>query len=289
MVKIPELAKDGQNWKIYHAKFLEVAATFNCLEVLAGRPYEGEDWDGCNALLCYTFMETVAPSIYFKIHHRTTYENFKYLVKRFRNSEPIPCANKFQCAGTAAAVETPENYPMSTDTATEWHVSAEWNNEDLSTTKALTQGTEDVDNGNIRCQDPRMNAEASVQGTSAKCTETTSVVLKSAPHEMQTEPHSSLPLTPRLPIEGEPSACKQEVADSIMTAGHMNGTVKTAEPTIADINRKAMLGRDLVERVHIVDEGSKEHKSQSQIQQTNFYCKEVIQCNGNAMGDIPST
>ena len=67
MVKIPELAKDGQNWKTYYAKFLEVAATFDCLEVLAGRPYKGDDWDGCNALLCCMFMETVAPSIYFKI------------------------------------------------------------------------------------------------------------------------------------------------------------------------------------------------------------------------------
>ena len=74
MVKIPELAEDKQNWKIYHAKFLEVAATYDCLEVLAGKPYKGDDWDGCNALLCCMFMETVAPSIYFKIHHRTAYE-----------------------------------------------------------------------------------------------------------------------------------------------------------------------------------------------------------------------
>ena len=76
MVKIPEVAKDGQNWKIYHVKFLEVAATFDCLKVLAGRPYKGDDWDRCNALLCCMFMETVAPSIYFKIHCRTTHENF---------------------------------------------------------------------------------------------------------------------------------------------------------------------------------------------------------------------
>ena len=80
MVKIPELAEDGQNWKIYYAKFLKVAATFDCFKVLAGRPYEGDDWDGCNALCCM-FMETVAPSIYFKICCRTAHENFKYLVK----------------------------------------------------------------------------------------------------------------------------------------------------------------------------------------------------------------
>ena len=61
MVKIPELAEDGQNWKIYCAKFLEVTATYDCLEVLAGRPYEGDDWDGCNALLCCTLSELVPP------------------------------------------------------------------------------------------------------------------------------------------------------------------------------------------------------------------------------------
>ena len=44
MVKIPKLTEDGQNWKIYCAKFLKVAAaTYDCLKVLAGRPYKGED------------------------------------------------------------------------------------------------------------------------------------------------------------------------------------------------------------------------------------------------------
>ena len=83
MVKIPELAEDGQNWKIYHVKFLEVAATFDCLKVLvAGRPYEGDDWDGCNALLCCMF--------------RTVYENFKYLAKHFCNSKPNALAQPQQ-------------------------------------------------------------------------------------------------------------------------------------------------------------------------------------------------
>ena len=122
MVKIPELTEDGQNWKIYCAKFLEVAATFDCLEVLAGRPYKEEDWDGCNALLCCMFMETVAPSIYFKIRCRTTHENFKYLAKHFRDNNPIPCANELQRAGTAAAAKTPEKSPTSVNAATEWHV-----------------------------------------------------------------------------------------------------------------------------------------------------------------------
>ena len=134
MVKIPKLAEDGQNWKIYHAKFLEVAATFDCLEVLAGRPYKGEDWDGCNALLCCIFMETVAPSIYFKIRRRTTHENFKYLAKRFRDNKPIPRTNKLQCTGTATAAETPDNCPTSADAATEQHAHVKSDEEDLTTT-----------------------------------------------------------------------------------------------------------------------------------------------------------
>ena len=290
MVKIPELAEDGQNWKIYRAKFLEVAATFNCLKVLAGRPYEGDDWDGCNALLCCTFMESVPPSIYFKIRRRTAHKNFKYLAKRFRDNDPIPCANELQCAGTAAAAEMPEKSPTSDITATERHASAEWNNEDLST-KALTRGTQDINDGNVRrTQDLRTSLEALAQGTSAKCTETTSVILKSVLQELQTEPQSSLPLTPRLPIDGEPSRCKQEAADSIVAAERTKQMVKLAEPTEtdADIDRMALLGREPAEMACGVDEGDRtEHESKSWLQQTKLLCGEIVQRSGNATENIP--
>ena len=283
MVKIPELAEDGQNWKIYRAKFLKVAATFDCLEVLAGRPYEGDDWDGCNALLCYMFMETVAPSIYFKIHRRTAHKIFKYLAKRFRDSEPIPCANEFQRAGTATAAETPDNCPTSADAATERHAHAEWNTEDLST-------TQDVDNGNVRrMEDPRTSFEASAQGTSANCAETTLVVLESMPHETQDQPHSSLPLTPRPPIEGEPGRCKQEVADSVTTAGRMNGMAEMAKPTDADVDsEKAPLGGDPAERACRVDEGDgTEREPQLRLQEIKLLCGEIDQRSGNANETVP--
>ena len=282
MVKIPELAKDGQNWKIYHVKFLEVAATYDCLEVLAGRPYKGEDWDGCNALLCCTFMESVPPSIYFKIRCRTMHENFKYLAKCFRDSDPIPCANKLQCAGTAAPAETPDNCPTSADAATEQHAHAEWNTEDLST-------AQDVNDRNVRCmEDPHTSTEALVEGTSAKCTETTPVILKSMPHEMQTELQSSPPLTPRLPTDGEPSRCKWEAADSIVMAEH---TVKTAKPTeIADVNGMALLGREPAERARGIGKGDEtEHEAQSWLQESKLLCREIDQCSGIANGDIPIT
>ena len=85
----------------------------------------------------------------------------------------------------------------------------------------------------------------------------TPVVLEGMPHEMQTEPQSSLPLTPRLPIDGEPCKCKQEVADSVMTAECTNGMVQSANlPEIVDIDGKAALCGELAERASRVDEGS---------------------------------
>ena len=85
---------------------------------------------------------------------------------------------------------------MSADAATEWHAHVKSDEEDLSTAKDLTRGTEDIDDGNVgHIQDPCMSLEASVQGTSAKCAKTTPVILESMLHEsmlheMQTKPLS---------------------------------------------------------------------------------------------------
>ena len=263
------------------------------LGVLAGwEPDDGSyDWECRDAILKWTFYTSVPISILRPIRKLDTADQiFKYLAKRFRDSEPIPHANKFQRAGTAAAAEMPEKSPTSADAATERHASAERNNEDLTTTKALTRGTEDVDNRNVRHQDPHMKAEASAQGTSAKCTETTPVVLKSAlPHETQTKLQNSLPLTPRPPIEGEPSRCKQEAAESVVMAGRANRTVETAEPTeIADVDGMALLGREPAERARGIGEGDEmERKAQSRLQETKLLCGEIDQRSGNANETVP--
>ena len=96
-----------------------------------------------------------------------------------------------------------------------------------------------------------------MKGNSANSAETTPVVLESVPHETQTEPQDSLPLTPRPPIDGEPHECKQEVVESVMTAEHTNGTAQLANPpeTDADVDRTALLGRDPAERDCGVDKG----------------------------------
>ena len=182
--------------------------------------------------------------------------------------------NSCRCKSHKNGTTELRNSPTSESAAAETLASANRDKEDLST-QDLTQGTEDIDDRNIRCQDPCMSLEALVQGTSTKRAEMTPVMLKSAlPHEMQVELQDSLPLTPRLPIDGEPCKCKQEVADS-------------TKPNVTDINSKVALGRDLAERVHIVDEGGKEHKSPLQLQQMKLLCGEIVQCNRNMGNNVP--
>ena len=143
-VEVPKLAENGQNWKIYRAKIVEATATdiMDLLGVLAGwEPDDGSyNWECQDAILKWTFYTSVPISILCPIRKLDTVDQiFKYLAKRFCDSEPIPRANKFQRAGTAAVAETPEKSPMSADAATEQHASTEWNNEeDLSTTKDLS-------------------------------------------------------------------------------------------------------------------------------------------------------
>ena len=156
-----------------------------------------------------------------------------------------------------------------------------------------------------------------MKGTSTKCSETTPVVLKSAPHKTHTKPQSSLPLTPGLPVDGKPCECKQEAADSNVTAGHMNGMVQLAKPTeIVNVDlEKAVLGGEPAERASRVDKGSEmdpdvdrtttlgrdpttacgvdegdemEREAQLWLKELKLLCGEIIQHSGIANKDIPS-
>ena len=140
MVKIPKLAEDRQNWKIYRAKLLKVAATQGWLCVLAGEPFDGMyDWQGYDALLHELFNATVPINIYVRLCRNTAHQVFKYLAKRFHDRKPIrdPHANEFQQASTAAAAETPENYPTSMNAATEQHAHTNSDEEELEALKTL--------------------------------------------------------------------------------------------------------------------------------------------------------
>ena len=294
-VEVLKLAENGRNWKIYHAKIVKAAVTdiTDLLGVLAGwEPDDGSyDWECQDAILKWTFYTSVPISILRPIRKLDTADQiFKYLAKHFCDSEPIPHANKFQRAGTATAAETPEKSPTSADAATERHASAERNEEDLSTTKDLsTQGTKSVNNGIVGRQDPRTSLEALAKGTSTKCSETTPVVLKSTPHEMQNRLQNSLPLTSRPPIEGEPNACKQEAAESVVMARRTNRMAEMAKPTIVDVDRTARLSIELALEACGVDEGDgMECEGKSWLQETNLLCKEACQRNENASENIPS-
>ena len=179
-VKIPKLELNRQNWKIYHTKVVEAAATdiTDLLGVLAGwepddRSY---DWECRDAILKWSFYTSVPISILHPIRKLdTAHKIFKYLAKHFHDNEPIPHANEFQHTGTAAAVETSENYPTSVNAATERHANTKSDEEDLPRTKDLsTQGTED----------PHASRETSAEGNSAESADGTLVLLTGMPCEM---------------------------------------------------------------------------------------------------------
>ena len=191
-VKIPKLKLNGQNWKIYHAKVVEAAATdiMDLLGILAGwepddRSYDWECWD---AILKWSFYTSVPISILCPIQKlNTVHEIFKFLVKCFHDPNPIvdprvTSANNAKHDVHENSHAEPRESPVSENTATEWHVDAKRDEEDLSCTKDLTQGMED----------PHTSREALAEGNSAESADGTSVLLTGTPHEMRNELQNSL-------------------------------------------------------------------------------------------------
>ncbi|KIM68355.1 hypothetical protein SCLCIDRAFT_20264 [Scleroderma citrinum Foug A] len=169
--------------------------------------------------------------------------------------------------------------PVSDNTAAERHADAKRDEEDLPNTKDLpNRGMEHVDEENVRRKDLHTSTEASVTGTSAECADGTLVLLEGVLHEMRNKPQNLLRATPwRLPIEGEPCECEQEVANGVVTARRTNGTAGTAT-----------LGKDLATVACGVDKGDETERNKLRLQQTNLFCEKANQCNRNAEEDIPS-
>ena len=146
-VEIPKLAENGRNWKIYHAKIIEAAATdiTDPLGVLAGwQPDDGSyNWECLDAILKWTFYTSVPISILHPIWKLdTAHKIFMYLVKRFHNSNPI--VDPRMTSANDAKHDAHENLhtelresPVSDDTATERHVDANRDEEDLLNTEDL--------------------------------------------------------------------------------------------------------------------------------------------------------
>jgi len=92
MVKIPELAEDGQNWKIYHTKYLEVAATKNLLSIVAGCKLDNgsKDWDHQNRvawMLLYITLPTLLRHCIWLFEN--AWKVFWYIAFYFHNCKPI--------------------------------------------------------------------------------------------------------------------------------------------------------------------------------------------------------
>ena len=294
-VEVPKLAENGRNWKIYCAKIIEAAATdiTDPLGVLAGwQPDDGSyNWECLDAILKWTFYTTVPITILRPIWKLdTANEIFNYLAKRFRDPNPIvdprtTSANDAKCDAHENLHTELRESPVSDDAATEWHANAKLDEEDLS-------NTQDVNGRNAGCtEDPHASLETLAEGNSTESTDGTLVLLTGTPCETRNEPQNSLRATPRrLPIVGEPCECEQEAANSVATAGCTNGMVERAEPTVADadINRTAMLGRNLVTETCGVDEGDETERNELRLQQTNLLCEEIRQHNENANENVPS-
>ena len=294
MVKIPELAEDGQNWKIYRAKYLEVAATENLLSIVAGWESDNgsKDWDHRNRVARMLLYITLPPLLQSRIRLlENAREVFQYLAYYFLDAEPIadPRTKKLATCTNEDKRHPSAESPTSENAATERLANAKRDEELDLPTKALNRGTKDVNDRNVGREDPRTSPEASAKGASAESAGTL-VLFESAPHETQNEPQNSLPLTPRLPIDGKPGECKQEAANGVVTAECTKGTVGMAEPreTDADVDRTALLGGEPAERARGVGKGDEtERDSESQLQQTNFYCKESCQRDENANDNVP--
>ena len=137
-VEIPKLELNRQNWKIYHTKVVEAAATdiTDLLEVLAGwEPDNGSyDWECRDAILKWSFYTSVPISILRPIRKLdTVHEIFNYLAKCFRDPNPTvdphakksePSANKTKHEMRKNSNAEPKESPISENTATEQHANA---------------------------------------------------------------------------------------------------------------------------------------------------------------------
>ena len=97
MVEIPALELDGQNWKIYRTRILEVAATLKVLEVLIGSEKDDGSnyWLGRDTKARFLIYPMLPPQLLDSILQLdTAHEMFVYLERKFRDTGPIESRRK---------------------------------------------------------------------------------------------------------------------------------------------------------------------------------------------------
>ena len=113
-VKIPALALDGQNWKIFRVKLIEAAATQHVLGLLAGWEVEpdnneSDEWDnwfGYDAIAKFLIYPTLPLELLRPIRKlRTVHEMFEFLAHHFHDHNPIERDAQMNKAKTCANEE----------------------------------------------------------------------------------------------------------------------------------------------------------------------------------------
>ena len=96
VLKIPELAQEIQNWKIYRAHILDSTAAEGVVSHLAGatpkpvNSHELEAWNQSNAVAKYIILEVITDSLLVRLmHHELTHTLYSHLAAIFGDHEPI--------------------------------------------------------------------------------------------------------------------------------------------------------------------------------------------------------
>ncbi|KIM58932.1 hypothetical protein SCLCIDRAFT_27638 [Scleroderma citrinum Foug A] len=96
VLELPELARENQDWKIYHAHILDSAAAEGVVSHLSGatpKPVDScklEAWNVSNAVAKYIILEVITDSLLKRlVHHKLAHTLFSHLAAIFGNHNPI--------------------------------------------------------------------------------------------------------------------------------------------------------------------------------------------------------
>ena len=96
VLELPELMRENQNWKIYHAHILNSAAMEGVVSHLSGvasKPVDScelEAWNSSNALAKYIVMEVITDSLLVRLmHHELAHTLYSHLAAIFGDHKPI--------------------------------------------------------------------------------------------------------------------------------------------------------------------------------------------------------
>jgi len=96
VLEIPELARENQNWKIYHMHILDSAAAEGVVSHLSGaapKPVDShklEAWNWSNSVAKYIILEVISDSLLVQLmHHELAHTLFSHLAAIFGDHEPI--------------------------------------------------------------------------------------------------------------------------------------------------------------------------------------------------------